>query len=110
MTRYLTEFRLSQPYPRGVTDWITPERPVAASMDEVAALIGEFSDQAAGLVYVPADKGGTIRVTQISDEVPCRDVTEDALLHFARGEFERTEEWPWWLGEMKPAYLKDDAA
>ncbi len=108
-TRYLTEFRWQDQF-GALSDWVVPEGQLATTLTEVAHMIAEYADQEKGLVVIPADKGGTIRVTRISPDAGCMDWTEDALLHFGLQSEELTGEWPWWLADIKPAYLDEEDA
>lgn len=104
MPRYLTEFRWVLPSV-GLTEWSTAECPVPTSMTEVVAVISGHSDQSRGLVHVPRDKLGTIRVTQIDmDGSTPRDVTEDALLALGQAALDRGDDWPFWCEELAPSY------
>ena len=112
-TVYTVQLRLH--LPTGIfTEWMTPEAFVAHTMAEAVVLIGEHADAARGItLYLPAGGAGigafrVIRVIKADLESGlCSDVTEDALLAYGEDAVSRGDEWPWWLNDLAPDYLRE---
>ena len=111
-THFTVQFRWHMP--NGIfTEWMTPEAFVAHTMAEAVVLIGEHADAARGKLYLPAGGPGigafrVIRVIKSDLESRlCSDVTEDALLAYGWDAMERGDEWPFWLIDLAPDYLRE---
>ena len=79
-------------------DWHTVEAPLPHSMDDVLQMIGEFAQpEVDGRCCGRPDAQVLVRDVETG-----RDVTEDALIAFAKLMQERRGEWPWWLTDYPP--------